>query len=253
MAASNALAEIQHVLAELPLLTWSGKSSDPKCVIAQAMLNAYIRESFKEWGWHKEYIIKNANKYRHFLDFYKSFAQGEGAPPLRVGIEVEFGYHARIDTDIRKFQTAFQKNTIDVGVIVCLTEVDAGLAGRGVACFEALVENLADFTESTITCPILAIGLSRQNTCIVDLSLSHYPCYKALTGKTSVKEKRRTVHALKRGVPVAKLGPKQQSAPVNVVLHADAALHVTQHTLPPLALTMSPAFFSHMPCEDVEC
>jgi hypothetical protein len=224
LATSSALAEIQYVLEDLPLLTWSGKSTDPKCVVAQAMLNAYIRESFKEWGWHKEYIIKNAVKYRHFLDFYKSFSRGIGVPPLRVGIEVEFAYHSRIDTDIRKFQTAFQKNTIDVGVIVCLNEAESIQAGRGVACYEALVENLIDFTEATITCPIQAIGLSKLGTPVLDLSMSLYKTYKQLTGKTSVKEKRRTVHALKKGIPVTKLGPKQACAPVTVALRHDAVV-----------------------------
>lgn len=214
LANSVALSEIEQVFAELPVITWTGKSKNPRCTVAQSLLNAYIRETFKEWDWAKEYNIKKANKYRHFLDFYKEFPQINGAPPLKVGVEVEFGYHSRTDTDIRKCQSAFQKQQLDVGIIVCLTEEESHRAGQGIACYEALIENLADFSETTITCPILAIGLSRENTVVLDLSLSLYETYEELTGSKSSKEKRRTIHALKQGIPVEQIGPKQKNAPV---------------------------------------
>lgn len=205
--ASGAYAEVAAVLGELPMLTWTGKSTQKKNVVAQAMLNAYIRERMKDCGWAIEHTIKKADKNSHVLDFYKEFTHPADGLAHRIGVEVEFGYHSRLDTDIRKFQSAYQRKCLDAGIIVCLVEEVAALTDSAVGSYEGLLAALDDYTEDTITCPILAIGLSGRHTPVIDLSKSKYPDYASLTGANSVEEKIRTVRAIQQGVPVESLAP----------------------------------------------
>lgn len=194
--------ELEYVFDRLPMLLYREKCGNKKYDVAQGMLNAHAKESFLSLGWEAEHVIKKRATEAHVLDFYKEFSVPGRDQPLRVGVEVEFGYKARADTDIKKFQVAHPRRKLDVGVLVNLVKVEAARADNAIAYFEATRQSLKDLTPRTIECPVLCIGLSRLDTEVVELSESVFDTYKQMTGAGSAATRAHIIRSLMQGIPI---------------------------------------------------
>jgi len=69
-----------------------------------------IQKAFIEAGWSNEQLVSGDTVRKHFFDLYKE----------RVAIEIEFARNEFLYRDYFRFLLAYNKGTIDVGVIITL-------------------------------------------------------------------------------------------------------------------------------------
>lgn len=80
----------------------------------------------------------------------------------RIQVEVQFGNMARWYTDVFKFQLAYSRDHIDVGILVVPTQKLANLIDENVASFERVSRELP-WAKMSLTLPILVIGVEPED------------------------------------------------------------------------------------------
>ena len=97
--------EIETILKTLEVEHGERKTSKSKVLPHDVIQNAFI-----EAGWSNEQLVSEDTVRRHYFDLYKE----------RVAIEIEFARNEFLYRDYFRFLLAYNKGTIDVGVIITL-------------------------------------------------------------------------------------------------------------------------------------
>lgn len=128
------------------------KSSVQFFPVDQKTLNKLIEAEMGHRGWDIGPLVvpeaKDAPRTKIKSDFKKA----------RIQVEVQFGNMARWYSDVFKFQLAYSRDSIDVGVLVVPTQRLANLIDENVASYER-VERELPWAKMSLTLPILVIGV----------------------------------------------------------------------------------------------
>jgi hypothetical protein len=139
-----------EILAALPALRRgvapSEKPANDNFPVDQDAMNTHLDAVFKDKGWTHHPPVVEGTKLA--ADYAKSDVQ----------VEVQFGNMARWTYDIFKFQIAYSKGNIRIGILVVPVRWFARTIGDNIAYFERIQRELPH-AELSITLPILVVGL----------------------------------------------------------------------------------------------
>ncbi len=111
-------------------------------------IKLFISKEFNRLGWADKVPIKQ--KQNLTISFLKN----------RVGICVQLGNVARTYSDLLKLSYLYNKEIIDVGVMIVPNRKESKLLGANYASFDRLIRELDIFIE-TINSPIVVMGISQ--------------------------------------------------------------------------------------------
>jgi hypothetical protein len=143
--------ELQRILRALPAIRRGSpkslKSPSSNNPVDQDAMNSHLDEALEPLGWehHPGGIISGT---RLEADYSKG----------RIQVEVQFGNMARWTYDVFKFQAAYAKDRIDIGILVVPIQWFAKTIGDNIVYFERIRRELPA-AKLSITLPILVIGL----------------------------------------------------------------------------------------------
>lgn len=142
--------EVLEILQALPALRRgvapSEKPANENFPVDQDAMNTHLDKVFKDKGWTYHPPVVEGTKLA--ADYSKSDVQ----------VEVQFGNMARWTYDIFKFQIAYSKGNIRLGILVVPVRWFARTIGDNIAYFERIQRELPH-AELSITLPILVVGL----------------------------------------------------------------------------------------------
>lgn len=155
-AFSAARDEALQILEGVPLIQvgsplwqqWRNPNKKPKRThdVDQDAMNNWLENSFRLAGWEVHPRIVPGTQLEG--DYRKE----------RVQVEVQFGNVARYTYDLLKFQVAYSRNEVDVGILAVPVQALAKRMGSNVAYYER-VERELPHAKLSITLPILVLGL----------------------------------------------------------------------------------------------
>ncbi|MBO3698746.1 BglII/BstYI family type II restriction endonuclease [Roseivirga sp. E12] len=204
-----AIHEISAVIRECPLFIWPGKSrKNAGLEVVQQLLNAYFDVGFSSthrWQFHPDATgIKGSNLK---ADFKKDFNG------LTIQSEVQFGNMSRWYSDIFKFQTAYSKNLINMGLCIVPMNSLARRIDSNITNFERCIRELPS-ADLSITLPILMVGIYSDNeTPIIDVSQSQFDGIKDITRKGRSANLYRIINAYLNDQPVEDVSSLSEIGP----------------------------------------
>jgi len=145
-----AYAEVMDILKALPALRRgvppSNKPPSANFPVDQDSMNRHLDTEFRKKGWSYHPPVVKGTK------LAADYSKGD------VQVEVQFGNMARWTYDIFKFQIAYSKGKIRIGILVVPVQWFARMIGDNIAYFERVKRELPH-AELSITLPILVVGL----------------------------------------------------------------------------------------------
>jgi hypothetical protein len=201
------VASLVTVLEKTPVPYWKGKSEKQASKsILQPVLNAYIEQELVEAGWEREYRVTGAEDGTGGMriDFCRQVRD------QLVAVEVQFGNVGRYYGDMYKFLHLQSKGRLALAIHVALTDETASLTDSGIATYETSrrrIEEVADTILRDIPVPILCLGLSHQDSKLVDFAQSRFQSPKLLQGDGAKASIAHAVGELRSGVPIEFIAP----------------------------------------------
>lgn len=131
----------------------ASKKSKEKTMLGQLVwsghdFNKPLSRAFKALDWDKKRIDLEEGRYVE-CDFYKE----------RVGLEVQFGKYAFVDTDFSKFEIFYFKNEIDLCVEIVPSITLRDKMYTGVADFVQVIKRIQAKGRNNPAVPIWIIGV----------------------------------------------------------------------------------------------
>jgi hypothetical protein len=200
------VAGLVAALEKSPVPFWRGKSEKQASKsILQPVLNAFIKQELVDAGWDWEYRMTGADDGAGGMrvDFCKHVGT------RLIAVEVELGNGASLFRDLVKFQHLQCLGRLALAIYVDLTDETARLTDSGLTTHEMVVRRIhGDFAETAAKgIPILCLGLSHQNSVLVDFAQSRFPNPKVLQGDGAQASIAHAVGELRRGVPIELIAP----------------------------------------------
>lgn len=141
--------------------TIGGRTASALMPVDQAAMNAHIRDSLAELGWHAEPYILIDREGQPIDTRLRGDFERNG-----VFVEVEFGNVASFYRDLFKFHIAGTTGAAQVGVVVVATDALARLFDQGQARFEQAV-SLLPYMRAGLQLPTAIVGLDVNDWSLV--------------------------------------------------------------------------------------
>jgi hypothetical protein len=164
-----AYKELVEFLHRIPLIRFAEKSSNTAGLeFLQTCMNQLLNDVLKlRYGWHTQ-VDMPGGLGENNVDFYKKWSHD-----LRVWMEVEFGNVARLDSDIRKLRSAFERKLSEIGILLVPTQRLARRFDLNVASFERAVTLLS--VDKSNSYPVLVVGIELDDSKVIDVTNWGYP------------------------------------------------------------------------------
>lgn len=166
----------------------------------QSVMNTYFEQELMHDGFKMQVDPRPGSNQK--MDFLRPNEHGEQP----TGYEMEFGYTARIESNLMKFADSYLKGRIGSGVLVVPTSSVARQLASGVATFENAVELLKFWSPELVRCPVIVVGLDDEDTEVVDFSESCIPTAQHLSGNSNKRVIWHAVECLRKGLPMSEIG-----------------------------------------------
>lgn len=166
----------------------------------QSVMNTYFEQELMDHGFKMQVDPRPGSSQK--MDFLRPNVYGEQP----TGYEMEFGYTARIESNLMKFSDSYLKGRMGSAVLVVPTSSVARQLASGVATFENAVELLKFWSPELVRCPVLVVGLDDENTKVIDFSESCIPTAQHLSGNSNKRVIWHAVESFRNGLPMSEIG-----------------------------------------------